>query len=422
MIYLEKIISLYKKNKFIFFKKIFLKSLRIIFSLPFLPVSFFIFISILLVSPIIKIRIAALPTTRIGHFAKNVDLYISYKKYLQKKKTLDIFFQEKFISNEYLYKIWKRNLLIGNRLIFTQVYLIICFFHANKHKIKFIESDRDILNIHSNPKIKKNIKFTFEEESLGYKILKRIGLKKHDKFVCLIVRDNNYLNTTHPDTDWSYHDYRDSDVKSYYLAAENLAKRGYYVLRMGNMNKEKLISNNKKIIDYSYSKFRSDFMDIFLSSKCSFTISNSAGLDALSKLFRKPIVWVNFVPIAWLPAFNANYVYLFKKHFSIKLDRELSLKEIFEYEVAGSLNSEMYKKKGIKLVENSPQEISDAALELDDMIKEKNFYYKNQENNNKLFWNIYEKKLIEYNFRDLHGKLLGRYSSKFLENNKKYLS
>jgi len=188
------------------------------------------------------------------------------------------------------------------------------------------------------------------------------------------------------------------------------------------MNKKKLISNNKKIIDYSYSKFRSDFMDIFLSSKCSFTISNSAGLDALSKLFRKPIVWVNFVPIAWLPAFNANYVYLFKKHFSIKLDRELSLKEIFDYEVAGSLNSEMYKKKGIKLVENSPQEISDAALELDDMIKEKNFYYKNQENNNKLFWNIYEKKLIEYNFRDLHGKLLGRYSSKFLENNKKYLS
>ena len=81
MIYLEKIISLYKKNKFIFFKKLFLKSLRIIFSLPFLPVSFFIFISILLVSPIIKIRIAALPTTRIGHFAKNVDLYFSYKTF-----------------------------------------------------------------------------------------------------------------------------------------------------------------------------------------------------------------------------------------------------------------------------------------------------------------------------------------------------
>jgi len=99
MIYLDRIISLYKKNKFIFFKKLFLKSLRIIFSLPLFPFSFFIFILILLVSPFIKIRIAALPTTRIGHFAKNVDLYLSYKKYFQKKKTLDIFFQEKFISN-----------------------------------------------------------------------------------------------------------------------------------------------------------------------------------------------------------------------------------------------------------------------------------------------------------------------------------
>jgi hypothetical protein len=74
------------------------------------------------------------------------------------------------------------------------------------------------------------------------------------------------------------------------------------------------------------------------------------------------------------------------------------------------------------LVENSPQEISDAALELDDMINNKNFYNEHQESNNKLFWDIYEKKLIEYNFRNLHGKLLGRYSSKFLENNKKYLS
>ena len=187
------------------------------------------------------------------------------------------------------------------------------------------------------------------------------------------------------------------------------------------MNKDKLISNNKRIIDYSYSKFRSDFMDIFLSSKCSFTISNSAGLDALSKLFRKPIVWVNFVPIAWLPTFNANYVYLFKKHFSTKLNRELTLQEIFDNNVAGELNSNIYKKKKIKLLENSPQEISDAVIELDDMLVKKNFTKKNHKINNKLFWDIYEKKLIEYNFRNLHGKLLGRYSSKFLINNKNYL-
>ncbi len=422
MVYLDRIISLYKKNKFIFFKKLFLKLLRIIFSLPLYPFSFFIFILILLISPFIKIRIAALPTTRIGHFAKNVDLYLSYKKYFQKKKTLDIFFQERFISNEYLFKIWKRNLLIGNRLILTQVYLMIYFFHANNHKIIFIESDRDTLNIHANPNIAQNFKFSFEEERRGYKILEKLGFSKNDKFVCLIVRDDNYLKTIHPDTDWSYHDYRDSDVKNYYLAAENLTKRGYYVLRMGSMNKEKLISNNKKIIDYSFSKFRSDFMDIFLSSKCSFTISNAVGLDALSKLFRKPIVWVNIVPIAWLCSFNVNYIYLFKKHFSINLNRELSLKEIFDRGVAGNLNAETYKKKGIELVENSPQEISDAVLELDDMINNKNFYNKYQESNNKLFWDIYEKKLIEYNFRNLHGKLLGRYSSKFLKNNKKYLS
>jgi putative glycosyltransferase (TIGR04372 family) len=421
MIYLEKIISLYKKNKLIFFKKLFLKLFRIIISLPFFPISFFIFTLVLLVSPIIQIRVDALPTSRLGHFAKNTDLYLAYKKYFQKKETLDIFFQEKFISNEYLFKIWKKKILMGNRIIFTQVYLLINFFHLNKHKIKFIQSDRDILNMYDNPKIMQNIQFSSNEEKIGYETLEKIGVKKRNKFVCLIVRDDNYLKTMHPDNDWSYHNYRDSSIKNYCLAAENLVRRGYYVLRMGSMNKEKLISNNEKIIDYSFSKFRSDYMDIFLSSKCEFTISNSTGLDALSQLFRKPIVYVNFVPVGWLISFSKRNIYLFKKHFSNVLNRDLSLNEIFDKGIAASLNSKIYEKNGIKLIENSPQEISDAVLELDDLINNKYFYDKDKENNNKLFWNIYEKNLIKHGLRNLHGKLLGRYSSNFLINNQLFL-
>ncbi len=50
----------------------------------------------------------------------------------------------------------------------------------------------------------------------------------------------------HTDTEWSYHDYRNSNIKNYFFAAENLARRGYYVLRMG--------SSNKEIIDKGISK------------------------------------------------------------------------------------------------------------------------------------------------------------------------
>jgi len=422
MNYFDKILLIYKRNKIIFFKKIFFKIIKIIYSLPFFPISLALFILIILISPFIKIRVAELPTSRIGHFTKNVDLYLSYKKYFQKEKTIDIFFPEKIISNQYLYKIYKKKMIIVNKLFFNQIYLMINFFNAHNHKILSIESDRDILNIHSNTRIEKNIKLSLEEDNFGYSILKKLGITKKDKFVCLVVRDDNFLKKLFPDDDFSYHNYRDSDITNYCLAAENITKRGYYVLRMGSMNKKKLISDNKKIIDYSFSNFRSDFMDIFLSSKCSFAISNSSGVDALFKLFRKPIVWVNFVPVALLPTFRSDYIYLFKKHFSIKLRRELNLNEIFEHGVAGAIFTKIFEEKKIKLIENSPQEISDAVLELDDLINKKIFYNKNKYQKNKLFWKIYKKKLFKYNFRHLHGKLLGRYSSKFLLNNKKFLT
>jgi putative glycosyltransferase (TIGR04372 family) len=414
MIYFEKIANLYKINKIVFFKKLTFKIFKIIISLPFFPVSFLIFLLIIVISPFFHIRIGPLPTTRIGHFAQNVDLYLSYKKYKQKKKTLDIFFLENFISNNYLLKIWKKDIIILNKLIFNQIYILILILRLNYYTIPIINSDRDTFNFYSNASIKINIKFSPEEEKLGYNILKKIGIRKSDKFVCLVTRDSYYLNTYHGENDWSYHNYRDVDIKNYYLAAEALTKKGYYVLRMGTRNKKKMVSQNPKIIDYSFSEYKSDFMDIFLPSRCVFYISNGTGPDALPKIFRKPIAWVNIVPVAFLQAFRKDYVYLFKRHYSKTLLRDLTLKEIFKYGVAASLNSSSFKEKKIKLIENSPKEICNVVLELHKMINNKK--YLKRDSNNSIFWNIYEENIVKFNFKYLHGTLFGKYSSAFLKN------
>ena len=125
MIYFKKITNLFKKNKIVFFKKLTIKIFKIIISVPFFPLSIAILTFIIIIKPFFHIRVGPLPTTRIGHFAQNVDLFLSYKKYEQKNKTLDIFFLEKFISNKYLLKIWKKKIVILNKLIFTQVYILI---------------------------------------------------------------------------------------------------------------------------------------------------------------------------------------------------------------------------------------------------------------------------------------------------------
>ena len=87
----ERVLEIYKKNKFFFLKKTFFKLIRIFYSLFFLPISIILFIFIIILKPFIIVRISSIPTSRIGHLSGNVDLYLSYKKYFQKEKTLDLF-------------------------------------------------------------------------------------------------------------------------------------------------------------------------------------------------------------------------------------------------------------------------------------------------------------------------------------------
>ena len=109
------------------------------------------------------------------------------------------------------------------------------------------------------------------------------------------------------------------------------------------------------------------------------------------------------------------------KHYSIEKNRNLSLNEIFDLGLALSLKTEEFQKKNIKLIENTPEEIRDAALELDDRLNNKYIETLEEKNLQKKFWDIYEKNLEKYNAKHLHGKFFGLHSSKFLKANDYFL-
>ena len=96
-----------------------------------------------------------------------------------------------------------------------------------------ISADRDVKNFFQNNN--QRIKLSQSDLDKGFKILKEMGVKNKN-YVCLAVRDENYLNKMEPRGDWSYHDYRNSNIINYLEAADELTKRGYYVLRMGKNN------------------------------------------------------------------------------------------------------------------------------------------------------------------------------------------
>ncbi len=339
-------------------KRFFLKGL----SLLFIPVV----LVMRMIRPILFIRVGSLISNRIGHFAVNTELYLCDKDIHNEEKTYDIFYHRKPICNRQLKKMWERVLIISP----------LAFFIEKANKIipggeeYLINLPTDTFRHQIFSQIPQHIDFTQEEETEGWKGLSKMGIKKTDKIACFFSRDSAYLQKRMPDMDWSYHDYRDSSIFNYLEAAEKLTMLGYFALRMGALVAEKLNVDNPKIIDYA-STYRSDFLDIFISAKCEFFIGNSAGLCNLQKIFRRPIAFTDHTTLNLdnFLSLGEGSFFIPKKLWLIKDKRFMTFREIVRYGISEFGTKEEYDKFGIEIMDNSPKEIKDLAVEMDSKLK-----------------------------------------------------
>jgi putative glycosyltransferase (TIGR04372 family) len=390
-----------------------------------------------LISPWIVIRIQKMPCTNFGDFLEYPATYYC-KKELKidqpRKKFLDlvyIHYKDK-VYNRQIAKMWKR------KFNFFSGYILDPISRVNKlipgwkiHAISFIR-ERDIDHLFEKYQV---LDFTTEEEIYGKKMLSKFGLKDEDKFVCLLVRDGAYQlkKISARYRDWHYHDYRHTDIDKFILAAEELAKRGYYIFRMGVIVEKPFNSKNPKIIDYANSNLRSDFMDIYLGAKCSFCISTGSGFQDLPRLFRKPVALME-IPLGSLYVHHEKFLLITKHHILKKEKRKLSLSEIFSHGVAYAENTEIFEQKGIELVDNTPDEIKDLAIEMVENFECKKKSNPEDEELQEIFRSLYAFNVKRFNCNDsmpkpadsnfasiINGQIKSRFSTKFLRENKNWL-
>ena len=365
-----------------------------------------IVIIIRLLSPFVLIRLGGIDISRIGNFS-HLDWYKGTRHLnICEKNSMDMFyFYSSFgnISNVQLSLMWRRVLRV---LPFGQyIYAIdklnskISGYHL--HSIKFPYKK-------NNPHIKKNntrkinqwtkalldcktpfIKFTLDEEMRGERILQKLGVPKGNDFISFHARDPAYLKTIDRHYDWSYHDFRDSSIQNYILAAEEMVQRSYFCLRVGNRVDEKIISSNPSIIDYAFSSEITDYMDIFLFAKNRFMICSDTGISEAALLFRRPLVRVNWVPICRHAIWAHNEVRIFKKFFLKKENRILTFNEINELGIADVGVGTVFDKLDIELIENTPEEIMAATIEMDERLKSSWVSSKEDEELQDCFWSRY---------------------------------
>lgn len=376
-----------------------------------------------LIRPWLLVRWGELPGPRIGHFAANPELYLCERDAginLPKQPHLDIHFIEEPICNQQLAEMWKRILRVWPAWILPFLRRVNRLIPGGSiHEIgENTQNDRDVLNLME--RFSPHLKFTAEEEIRGKRGMYAMGIPVGAPFVCLIVRDSAYLDS-HQAKDWSYHNYRDSNIQNYVLAAEELADRGYFVLRMGAKVLEPINSRHPRVIDYAANGMRDDFMDIYLGANCKFCISVGTGFDAVPLIFRRPIVHANLVPLGYLATFRERSLSITKRHILIRENRELTLSEIFSRGVGFVPRTSNYESNGVQLVENTPEEIRDVVVE---MLERLDDTWKPQPEDEALqrkFWEIFPVDAKDSSNVPIHGQIRMRFGAQFLRSNKEFL-
>ena len=358
-----------------------------------------------------KLFIVFLREDRIGHQGNNADiefLKASKRAKDNKSKTIFVFpYPKDKVANLYL----RSKLIDYAKLNFFKVKVI--------NYSNFIKPISKLI-IYSIPRILDScINIYFAKHECGPRLsnsilktsknnilFKNLGIKPNN-FVCIYARDSKFLKSIDKDRNWDYHNYRDSDIDNFKMLAEYITDTfGWDVIRIGSdpLSKIKWESENEgKIIDYSFSAFRTDKNDIDLLSNCKLFIGYG-GPASIAICSRREMIRINQVPIAMDAGYNYG-IWIPKLHFINKSKKYLSLKEIFEKRLGWCTRSDDFQNSNIILKENSPEDILNVFK---DYIKfKKNAFSKSE-------------KLIIKEYHEMRKKLYSEW--KFFEFEKNFIS
>jgi len=223
------------------------------------------------------------------------------------------------------------------------------------------------------------IKFSNQQKEIGKNFLTSAGIDENKKFVCFGARTKSFKKE-------SFNSVRNSSIKNQLLGINYLIKNGYKAVRMGK-NEEKLDLKNINIFDYGSCENNQDFLDFYITSKCKFFISGDTGLNEMATVMRKPKLIVDFINFHNVANINLCPLILPKKIYSTRKKSFLKYSDIFKNEIGKIDLIENYP-NDLRLIDNDPEEISDAIHEMRMLIELKNFDLDDFKKQQRKFWDL----------------------------------
>ena len=310
---------------------------------------------------------------RIGHLAREPEIYIKSGLVGWRPRYRGILLAPaESVVNRCLVHYWRRYITIVTHPVLTALLRPL----AVTERLQYY-TDRftfpDGSTAHINPAlypIQSEYEAKYSDQSLltlsrsdfeqGWYCLQKLGVPRDAWFVCLHVREGHYLPHL------SYHSYRNADVCTYLLAVETIVERGGWVIRMGDPTM-KPIPCMDQVIDYVHSEVRSDWMDVFCFATCRFYLGSPSGPFAISQVFGVPTVGTNWASMGHGP-YSRRDIWIPKLYRSVSENRYLTFSEVLLSPLRGLYRTEDFDAAGVSLVDNSPEEIRDLAVEMMDRL------------------------------------------------------
>ncbi len=315
-----------------------------------------------------KFQLVEINALRVSNLIMETEIF--YRESNTNKVYL-IFFSK--ISNKYFIKLFLEKIKRDRKIIVLPGYFFwkkICdafYFSSNTElqlKIKNIRKKFSSFLDQKNFLLLSN-----EDLNKGYEIIKKYGIQKNDKWICVYNRDGAYLKKFIKNKDWTYHDYRNFPIKDLEKAIYHFIKNDYFVIRVGSISEGKLNISDKKYIDYSNSDIKSDFMDCFLLSKCEMFFGGSSGIGLLPASFRRPYFLINNCPLEGIFSIKRSYPAIFKRIKDLKTNEVLSISQMIDRNLCNTFTSKDFRNKNVENLNNTEEEIKEFAIEALNILK-----------------------------------------------------
>jgi putative glycosyltransferase (TIGR04372 family) len=212
---------------------------------------------------------------------------------------------------------------------------------------------------------KPSIYFSKHEVELGIDLECRLFGSKTPPFVCFAVQSHTYKRAVDVPATRFYGPLRDdpfssiSGIENYLPVIKYLTGRGIAVVRMGVMEDKKLPSDlGPLVVDYAFDG-RTEFGDLWLHSRCQFSINAGSGAHWLATVFNVPAVLTDSYAIRSL--YDERSLFIPQRGWLSNEQRYLTFSEIGNSEFG---RDKQLLQSGMQIIKNSPNEIIEVIEEM----------------------------------------------------------